>query len=249
MASIIHAFICCWFLISANADIFSSMTYSTDKPSVPKKKSIFTPGKLNKDAVEKCPDGFVRFQDSCYNFYSEKFSWPEALIFCRAFNYTLVTLTTIDQYTFIKGHLTTITDVSKVQIRSTTPSPYFYGSRFGTPSPYSSRSRFGWQNQNTPRSRIDNLSSNSGGYISSGFWTAGTSADLQGHWKWVTNKQTIDFDQFNATDPTKSSFSGMLLSTNQQSGCLALEKSTGFNVARVDCMTPQHFICERHDSQ
>ncbi|XP_011419551.3 perlucin isoform X3 [Magallana gigas] len=197
MASIIHAFICCWFLISANADIFSSMTYSTDKPSVPKKKSIFTPGKLNKDAVEKCPDGFVRFQDSCYNFYSEKFSWPEALIFCRAFNYTLVTLTTIDQYTFIKGHLTTIT----------------------------------------------------GGYISSGFWTAGTSADLQGHWKWVTNKQTIDFDQFNATDPTKSSFSGMLLSTNQQSGCLALEKSTGFNVARVDCMTPQHFICERHDSQ
>nr|XP_011419551.2 perlucin isoform X3 [Crassostrea gigas] len=197
MAFFIHAFICCWFLISANADIFSSMTYSTDKPSVPKKKSIFTPGKLNKDAVEKCPDGFVRFQDSCYNFYSEKFSWPEALIFCRAFNYTLVTLTTIDQYKFIKGHLTTIT----------------------------------------------------GGYISSGFWTAGTSADLQGHWKWVTNKQTIDFDQFNATDPTKSSFSGMLLSTNQQSGCLALEKSTGFNVARVDCMTPQHFICERHDSQ
>lgn len=157
---------------------------------------VSAPGNLKKDAVEKCPDGFVRFQDSCYNFYSEKFSWPEALIFCRAFNYSLVTLTSIDQYSFIKSHLTTIT----------------------------------------------------GGYTSSGFWTAGTSADLQGHWKWVTNKQPIDFEQFNATDPTKSSFSGMI-SANQQSGCLALEKNTGFNVARVDCMTPQHFICERHDSQ
>ena len=34
---------------------------------------------------EKCPDGFVRFQDSCYNFYVEQFSWPEAMvrkIFC-----------------------------------------------------------------------------------------------------------------------------------------------------------------------
>lgn len=175
MAFVIYSFFCCCVLVSVYA----------------------APANQNKDAVEKCPDGFVRYQDSCYNFYSEKFSWPEALIFCRAFNYSLVTLTTIDQYHFLKGHLTTIT----------------------------------------------------GGYPASGFWTAGTSADLQGLWKWVTNGKAIDFELFNATDPNKASFSGMLMPSNQQSGCLALAKSTGFSVARVDCMTPQHFICERHDSQ
>nr|XP_022344166.1 ladderlectin-like isoform X2 [Crassostrea virginica] len=143
---------------------------------------------------EKCPDGFVRFQDSCYNFYVEQFSWPEAMVFCQALKYSLVTLTSPAQYEFLRSHLATIT----------------------------------------------------GAYPAAGFWTAGTAAELLGDWKWITTGQTIDFEQFNATDPNTGGHIGV--SADQKSGCLALSKSMSFKISRQPCKTTQHFICERHDS-
>ena len=112
-----------------------------------------------------------------------------------------------------------------------------------TPSPYN---RYEWQNMHTIQSRFQSVSSNSGAYPAAGFWTAGTAAELLGDWKWITTGQTIDFEQFNATDPNTGGHIGV--SADQKSGCLALSKSMSFKISRQPCKTTQHFICERHDS-
>mmetsp|Transcript_42511 Transcript_42511/g.68404 ORF Transcript_42511/g.68404 Transcript_42511/m.68404 type:complete len:217 (-) Transcript_42511:166-816(-) len=181
---------------------------------------------------EKCPDGFVRFQDSCYNFYVEQFSWPEAMVFCQALKYSLVTLTSPAQYEFLRSHLATITEPGvKARVVTTTPFPY---------------NRYGWPNLQTVQSRFQSVSSNSGAYPAAGFWTAGTAAELLGDWKWITTGQTIHFEQINATDPNTGGHIGV--SADQKSGCLALSKSMSFKISRQPCKTTQHFICERHDS-
>ncbi|XP_062584027.1 ladderlectin-like [Saccostrea cucullata] len=61
------------------------------------------------DTSVKCPNGFVRYEESCYSFHSEAFSWPEALVFCQTFKNTLVTLRSTAQYEFLQGILATIT--------------------------------------------------------------------------------------------------------------------------------------------
>ncbi|XP_061171934.1 uncharacterized protein LOC133181441 isoform X1 [Saccostrea echinata] len=218
---VLTVLISCLGILSANA--------ATVKPKVTVTPNI-KEGQV--DSSVKCPNGFVRYEESCYSFHSEAFSWPEALVFCSTFKNTLVTLRSTAQYEFLQGILATITAPEVQAIKHTTPSP-FYSYNF-RPSRQ--------QRQNNLQFRSKSVST--GGFTAAGFWTAGTAADLPGEWKWATNNRDIEFDTFNATDPNKATLG---FPTKQRSGCLALAKAVGFRVSRMDCKTPLHFVCERLD--
>ncbi|XP_061171935.1 lithostathine-like isoform X2 [Saccostrea echinata] len=95
---VLTVLISCLGILSANA--------ATVKPKVTVTPNI-KEGQV--DSSVKCPNGFVRYEESCYSFHSEAFSWPEALVFCSTFKNTLVTLRSTAQYEFLQGILATIT--------------------------------------------------------------------------------------------------------------------------------------------
>ncbi|XP_060063858.1 perlucin-like [Ylistrum balloti] len=55
------------------------------------------------EVVTDCADGFIKYESSCYRFFHNVFTWPEAASFCSTFDTHLVYLETEAEFGFIKA--------------------------------------------------------------------------------------------------------------------------------------------------
>ncbi|XP_060063857.1 perlucin-like [Ylistrum balloti] len=50
-----------------------------------------------------CPAGFIQNLERCYKFFTNTFTWPEAVSFCGAFNTRILTISDDAEMTFIRN--------------------------------------------------------------------------------------------------------------------------------------------------
>ncbi|XP_062604130.1 C-type lectin domain family 7 member A-like, partial [Saccostrea cucullata] len=68
-------------------------------------KGTFISNSSKSVKTKRCPDGYTRFEESCYLLNNEVSSWIEAYQICKIFDSRLVEVDSSEENTFIQGYL------------------------------------------------------------------------------------------------------------------------------------------------